>query len=93
MPTEAANVMMVAGAQNGLFACALSLLDPGDEVLVIEPIYATYEATLAAAGARIVRIAASPETGFRPAVGALAGAVTPRTRAILLANPNNPPAS
>ena len=90
VPTEAANVMMVAGAQNGLFACALSLLDPGDEVLVIEPIYATYEATLAAAGAQVVRVAASPGNEFRPAVGALAAAVTPRTRAILLANPNNP---
>ncbi len=90
VPTAAGNVMMVAGAQNGIFACALSLLDPGDEVLVLEPIYATYEATLAAAGARIIRIAASPDNGFRPAVDALAGAVTPRTRAILMANPNNP---
>ena len=90
VPTAAENVMMVAGAQNGLFAAALCLLDPGDEVLVMEPIYATYEATMAASGARIVRVAASPENGFRPAVGALAGAVTPRTRAILLANPNNP---
>lgn len=90
VPTTAENVMMVAGAQNGLFSAALCLFDPGDEVLVMEPIYATYEATLAAAGARVVRVAASPEDGFRPAVGALAGAVTPRTRAILLANPNNP---
>ncbi len=90
VPTKAENVMMVAGAQNGLFACALSLLDPGDEVLVLEPIYATYEATLAAAGARIVRIAASPDNGFRPAVDALANAITPRSRAILVANPNNP---
>jgi polar amino acid transport system ATP-binding protein/arginine:pyruvate transaminase len=89
-PTAAGNVMMVAGAQNGLFSTALCLLDPGDEVLVMEPIYATYEATMAASGARIVRVAASPENGFRPDVAALAGAVTPRTRAILLANPNNP---
>ncbi|RYB01701.1 pyridoxal phosphate-dependent aminotransferase [Lichenibacterium ramalinae] len=90
VPTTAENVMIVAGAQNGLFSTALCLLDPGDEVLVMEPIYATYEATLAAAGARVVRVAASPDDGFRPAVAALAGAVTPRTRAILLANPNNP---
>ena len=90
VPTAAGNVMVAAGAQNGLFSAALCLLDPGDEVLVLEPVYATYEATLAAAGARVVRVAASPDDGFRPAVGALAGAVTPRTRAILLANPNNP---
>lgn len=90
VPTAPDEVMTVAGAQNGLFATALALFDAGDEVLVLEPIYATYEATLAAAGARVRRIAASPDDGFRPAVGALAGAVTPRTRAILLANPNNP---
>ena len=84
------NVMAVAGAQNGLFALALALFEPGDDVLVVEPIYATYEATLAAAGARVVRISASPDDGFRPAVGALAEAVTPRTRGILMANPNNP---
>ncbi|WP_237479046.1 pyridoxal phosphate-dependent aminotransferase [Lichenibacterium dinghuense] len=89
-PTGPANVMTVAGAQNGLFAVMLSLLDPGDEVLVMEPIYATYEATVAAAGASVVRVSASPDDGFRPAVGALAGLVTPRTRAILMANPNNP---
>ncbi len=89
-PTTADNVMMVAGAQNGLFAAALCLLDVGDEILVLEPIYATYEATMAAAGARVVRVNASPDDGFRPAVGALEAAVTSRTRAILLANPNNP---
>ena len=90
VPTGADGVVSVAGAQNGLFALALALFEHGDEVLVLEPIYATYEATLAAAGARVVRVAASPADGFRPAVTALAGAVTPRTRGILMANPNNP---
>ena len=89
-PTAPENVMTVAGAQNGLFSVALALLDPGDEVLVLEPIYATYEATMAAAGACVVRVPASPDDGFRPALGALAEAVTPRTRAILMADPNNP---
>jgi len=90
VPTEPDNVMMVAGAQNGLFTTALSLFEAGDEVLVIEPSYATYEATFAASGARLVRVPAAAADGFRPAVEALAAAVTPRTRAILLANPNNP---
>ncbi len=89
-PTDFDNVMMVAGAQNGLFATALSIADAGDEVLVIEPGYATYGATLAASGARPVGIPAAAANGFRPNVEALDGAVTPRTRAILLANPNNP---
>ncbi len=88
--TGSENVMVVAGAQNGLFATALALCEIGDEVIVIEPMYLTYEATIAAAGAALVRIPASAEDGFRPRVADLGAAVTSRTRAIFLANPNNP---
>ncbi len=88
--TESANVMVVAGAQNGLFATALALCEIGDEVIVIEPMYLTYEATIAVAGATLVRIPASAEDGFRPRVVDLDAAVTSRTRAIFIANPNNP---
>lgn len=88
--TRSENVMVVAGAQNGLFATALALCETGDEVLVIEPMYLTYEATIAASGATLVRIPASAEDGFRPRVADLEAAVTTRTRAIFMANPNNP---
>ena len=88
--TEPDDVMVVAGAQNGLFATALALCETGDEVIVIEPMYLTYEATIAASGATLVRIPSSAEDGFRPRVAAIAAAVTSRTRAIFIANPNNP---
>ena len=88
--TEPENVMVVAGAQNGLFATALALCETGDEVVVIEPMYLTYEATIAASGATLVRIPASADDGFRPRVADLDAAVTSRTRAIFMANPNNP---
>ena len=88
--TAPEEVIAVAGAQNGLFAAALSIVEAGDEVLLVEPAYATYEATVAASGARILRVPASAADGFRPAVARLAAAVTPRTRAILMADPNNP---
>ena len=52
--------------------------------------YLTYEATIAASGATLVRIPASAEDGFRPRVEDIEAAVTSRTRAIFMANPNNP---
>ena len=83
-------VVIVAGAQNGLFASALCLTAPGDEVIVPVPMYVTYEATIGAAGARMVTVPCDPSTGFRPDPVLMEAAVTPRTRALFFANPNNP---
>ncbi len=83
-------VVILAGAQNGLFACALCLTGPGDEVVVPVPMYVTYEATIGAAGARLVPVACDPDGGFRPDPARLEAALTPRTRALFFANPNNP---
>lgn len=87
------NVIMVAGAQNGLFACARCLLDEGDEVLVPEPMYITYAATLEAGGARVVSVPTSADEGFRLDPQALRERITPATKAIFFANPNNPTGS
>lgn len=84
------NVMMFAGTQNALFATSLCLLAPGDEVITLDPAYVTYEATLQAPGATLVRVPQAAETGFRPDPAAIAARITPRTRAIALATPNNP---
>lgn len=84
------NVIAMAGAQNGLFSTALCLLESGDEVLVLDPMYLTYAATLESSGAMMVRVSTLPEENFRVSEAALRAAVTPRTRAIFFANPNNP---
>ncbi|KAA0943531.1 aminotransferase class I/II-fold pyridoxal phosphate-dependent enzyme [Pseudomonas sp. ANT_H14] len=89
-PVSAENVITVAGAQNALFVTSLCLLQPGDEVVVLDPMYVTYEATLKASGATLVRVPCSAETGFRLDAQLLAAAITPRTRAIFFSNPNNP---
>ena len=89
-PLSAENVISVAGAQNALFVTSLCLLQAGDEVLVLDPMYVTYEATLKASGATLVRVPCSPESGFRLDPQVLAAAITPRTRAIFFSNPNNP---
>jgi len=87
---EAANVIFLAGAQNALFIASLCLAGPGDEVIAFEPLYPTYPATIEVSGARMVRVPAPPATGFRVDLAALESAITPRTRAIFFATPNNP---
>ncbi len=84
------NVIVQAGAQNALFSASLCLFEPGDEVLVLQPMYVTYEATVQVSGATLVPVSPLPASGFRPDLAAIARAVTPRTRGILLATPNNP---
>ena len=83
-----ANVVYFAGAQNALFAASLLLAGPGDAVVTFEPMYPTYPATLEASGARLVRAPAGP--GFRPDLEKLPGLITPCTRALFWASPNNP---
>ncbi len=87
---DAEQVTVVAGAQNGLFATALCLCEAGDEVLVPEPMYLTYEACIRASGATLVAVPVSADDGFHIRPEAFAAAITPRTRAIFLATPNNP---
>lgn len=89
-PLQAENVITVAGAQNALFVASLCLLQAGDEVIALDPMYVTYEATLKASGATLVRVECDADSGFRLDAGRLENAITPRTRAIFLSNPNNP---
>ena len=84
------NVVVMAGAQCALFAAALCLLDPEEEVIVPEPMYVTYEAVVGASGASIRRVPLRPEHGFRLQAEDVAVAIGPRTRAVLINSPNNP---
>tara|TARA_B100000959_G_scaffold109925_1_gene115975 strand:+ start:1227 stop:2396 length:1170 start_codon:yes stop_codon:yes gene_type:complete len=85
-----ANVGIFPGAQNALFSVCLCLLEHGDEVIVPELYYATYPATVTAGGATLVALESKTECGFQPDPEALAEAVTPQTKVILLNSPNNP---
>lgn len=87
---SADNVALVAGAQNGLFATCLCLFGSGDEVLVPEPMYLTYEACVHASGAQIACVQQPAANGFRLTAAALEAALTDKTRGIALATPCNP---
>lgn len=87
---HAANVSITAGTQNALYAAATLLLDPGDEVIVLEPTFTTYRATIESTGARVVSVPCPFENGYQPDIDALKRAVSARTRAIFYASPANP---
>jgi aspartate/methionine/tyrosine aminotransferase len=89
-PVDAANVIFLAGAQNALFVASLCIAAPGDEVIALEPLYPSYPATLEISGAQMVRVAAPAARGFRVDLEKLEAAITPRTRALFFATPNNP---
>ncbi|WP_214511989.1 pyridoxal phosphate-dependent aminotransferase [Pseudomonas brassicacearum] len=89
-PVGAGHVTVLPGAQSAVYAVAQCLLDPGDEVIVAEPMYVTYEAVFGACGAKVVPVPVSPENAFRVQPADVARLITPRTRAMLLNSPNNP---
>ena len=83
-------VVICPGAQNALYATALCLVEPGDEVLVPEPRYVTYDSVIDASGATRIDVPLDVERGFHLDLAKLEAAVTDRTRMILLNTPHNP---
>ncbi len=84
------NVLALPGTQTALYLAMTGLLNPGDEVLVGDPFYVSYEGVVAAPGGRMVPVPLSPDDGFRLQAQALEQAITPHSRAILLTTPHNP---
>jgi N-succinyldiaminopimelate aminotransferase len=82
-------VTCTAGATEALAAAMIGLLEPGDEVLLLEPFYDGYPAVLAMIGA-VPRVATLRWPDFRVPLDELRALVTPRTRMIVVNNPHNP---
>jgi N-succinyldiaminopimelate aminotransferase len=85
-------ILVTAGATEAIAAAMLALVEPGDEVIAFEPFYDSYAANIAMAGGVRVPVTLRPPH-FRPDLDALARAITPRTRLILLNSPHNPTGS
>ena len=83
-------IVTVGGSEAVLFAF-MACLDPGDEIIVPEPAYANYMAFAISAGAVIKTVTSSIDEGFAlPPVEKFEELITPRTKGILICNPNNP---
>ncbi|MFD6277744.1 pyridoxal phosphate-dependent aminotransferase [Streptomyces sp. NPDC060209] len=84
-------VLVTTGATEAVAASLLALLEPGDEVIALEPYYDSYAACIAMAGGTRVPVTLRPHEGaYRLDLDELRAAVTPRTRLILLNTPHNP---
>ncbi|MER5735557.1 pyridoxal phosphate-dependent aminotransferase [Streptomyces sp. NPDC002262] len=84
-------VLVTAGATEAIAAALLALVEPGDEVVALEPYYDSYAACVAMAGGTRVPVTLRPHEGrYVLDLDELRAAVTPRTRLILLNTPHNP---
>ena len=85
------NIFITSGGSEALELAALTLCDPGDEILVFEPFYANYNSFAKIAGAHVRAVPTSAETGYRlPDQETVEKYITNKTRLILLTNPGNP---
>ncbi|HEV8116908.1 MAG TPA: pyridoxal phosphate-dependent aminotransferase [Thermoanaerobaculia bacterium] len=84
-------ILATTGGSEAILFAMLACAGQGDEVLVVEPFYTNYNAFAAMAGVRLVPLRTRVEDGFHlPPLEAWEKALTPKTRAVLLCNPNNP---
>jgi aminotransferase len=83
-------IVVTAGANQACFAALMAMVQPGDEVLLPSPWYFNHAMTVTALGAVPVAVPARVDEAFAPTVEAVAEAITPRTRVLVLVNPNNP---
>jgi methionine transaminase len=85
-------ITVTAGATQAIITAVLCCVHPGDEVIVLEPCYDSYAPNIELAGGKVVRVPLTPRT-FRPDFAAIAAAIGPRTRAIIVNSPHNPSAA
>lgn len=83
-------VMCLPGTQTTLYAILQTLVSEGDEVLLGDPMYATYEGLIRATGAAVIPVPLRPEAGFRIQAADVAARITPRARILFLNSPHNP---
>ena len=84
------DIIVTVGASQALDLAIRAIVDPGDEVIVIEPSFVSYAPLIELAGGTAVRVGADAENGFRIDFENLESAITQKTKAILLCFPNNP---
>jgi aspartate/methionine/tyrosine aminotransferase len=89
-PIPAASILVTHGAMGSLTAAFRTLLEPDDQVILIEPYFPDYLAHITLAKGQICPVPANIEDGFVPRPEAIEKAITPRTKIILLNSPNNP---
>jgi aspartate aminotransferase len=87
------NIVITAGGQEGMFATFMTILNPGDEVILLDPTYFGYKPIIEYFGGRIKRLGLSLNEGFRVDVEKLKELITNKTKALVIVSPDNPTGS
>jgi aspartate aminotransferase len=88
---DPSEIMVTTGGSEACAIAFMTALDPGDEVITVEPFYANYAGFAVAAGVTLIPLTARIENDFAlPSPAEIQEKITPRTKAILLCNPSNP---
>ena len=83
-------ILVTVGVSEALYLAMAAVLDPGDEIIYAEPCFVAYESTAQMVGATPVAVPTSPDTQFQITAEAIEAVITERTKALLIASPNNP---
>jgi len=84
-------IIITTGGSEAISFALKVCMNPGDEIIIPEPFYTNYNAFALSAGVKVVPITSSIQTGFAlPAISEFEKSITPRTKAIMVCNPNNP---
>ncbi len=90
LEVKAENILVTTGGQEGLFLVISALLNPGDEILVPDPRYTSYDEAVSHAGGVMVSVPTYPEDAFDVRPEEVEKRITPKTKALLLVTPSNP---
>lgn len=86
-------IIVTVGASEAIDIALRAIVDPGDEVIVVEPTFVSYAPLVTLSGGKPVSVATTVESNFRLTPTQLLNAITPKTKAIMLSFPNNPTGS
>ncbi len=90
LPVERDNLIVTTGGQEAMFLTMQALIDPGDEVLVPDPRYTSYDDAILNAGGTMVMVPTDHEDAFNLRPEAVEAAITPRSKVLLIVTPSNP---
>jgi len=91
IPVDHTEMLITAGGSEAILFALMSTLDPGDEVIIPEPYYANYNGFTIASGVNVKPVISTIENGFAlPEIAEFEKLITPKTKGIIVCNPNNP---
>lgn len=91
LPIEKDDILITTGGSEAITFAFMACMDQGDEVIIPEPFYANYNGFAVSAGVKVVPVTSSIDNDFAlPAIEEFEKLITPRTKGIVICNPNNP---